>query len=72
MHENPKFEKLIGKKVRVTFHGGHYAEGILTHRGWRYAMDTCEWYSANDRSRDRHISGWFCFCHSNVKKIEEI
>lgn len=66
-HRTKKLEKYIGKKVRVTFKDGHFVEGILTHHGWRYGMDDCEWHSKN--TYYTHFCH-FSFCHSNVKKVD--
>ena len=67
-HRKNKLEKYIGKNVRVTFKSGNFVEGVLTHHGWRYGMDDCEWYSSKKTCyvRFRHLS----FCHSNVKKVD--
>lgn len=66
-HRKKKLEKYIGKNVRVTFKDGHFVEGVLTHHGWRYGMDDCEWHSKN--TNHAHFC-CFSFCHSNVKKVD--
>lgn len=72
-HVNERLEQCIGKYMRIVFNDGHWIEGILEHKPgeWRYGMNGCDWHSAKDSRQDHRISGWFLFCHSNVRVIQE-
>lgn len=74
-HRKNKLEKYIGKNVRVTFKDGNFVEGVLTHHGWKYGMDDCEWYGMDDcegHSKNTIYARfhYFSFCHSGVKKVD--
>lgn len=69
-HKSAKLDSYLGKNVKVTFHGGHWCQGILTMHKWRYGMDNCDWHSASGKV-DSHFCQ-FSFCHSHVKTVEEV
>lgn len=69
-HRSRRLEPYIGKRVKVTFKGfGGTVTGVLEHHEWRYGMKPALYVYPS--GEERYTAGWWLFCHSHVRFIEE-
>lgn len=70
-HRSKRLEQYVGKKAIVEFKGfGGTLTGVLEHHGWRYGMKPALY--TYPTGTERYTKGWYLFCHSHVKSIEEV
>lgn len=67
-HTSPKLDKYLGQDVKITLRSKRIVKGVIGRFGWRYGMDSCNYYN-KDGEFEREIKN-FRFCQSHVLRIE--